>query len=64
VSEKVALSKRKKEKTKDAMGDIYIKVYRMRCVSVGINDDSGPVSRACASAGRIVVCVPSLLRLQ
>jgi hypothetical protein len=41
---------------------IYIKVYRMRCVSVGINDDTGPVSSARARARRIVVCVPSLLR--
>jgi hypothetical protein len=50
VSEKVTLSKReeRKRKQKDAMGGIYIyiKVYRMRCVSVGINDDTGPVSSA------------------
>jgi hypothetical protein len=45
VSGKATLSKReeRKKKQKDAMGEyIYIKVYRMRCVSVGINDDTGP----------------------
>jgi hypothetical protein len=68
VNEKVTLSKREelkkqRKKQKDARGGIYIyiKVYRMRCVSVSINDDTGPVASARAS-GRIVVCVTSLLR--
>jgi hypothetical protein len=55
---------KEKQKNADAMGIYkYIKVYRMHCVSVGINDDTGLLSHARTSARRIVVCVPSRLRL-